>query len=283
VFASLTVLAPGLLGGSVAMAARSRAVAARIHVWSRRAETRASLRAVDWCDLVHETPEAAAAGSELVVVCAPVDQIAPLVERIGPRLAPGAIVTDVGSVKSEICRAATATLAGRDCTFVGSHPMAGSERTGHANAEADLFRGRTCFVTPLPDTSVAAIDRVVAFWRALDADVVTESPERHDEIVAHISHLPHVLASALCSFLAQGDPRWRELAGPGLRDTTRIAGSDAELWRSIFEQNQPEVVRAVSRFQDELQELQAAIANGDWFTVKATLERGRHYRAGLRG
>jgi cyclohexadieny/prephenate dehydrogenase len=283
VFETLTVLAPGLLGGSVAMAAGARGLARRLHVWSRRAETRESLRQVPWCDEVFDDPDTAVAGAGLVVVCAPVEHIAPLVERVASALAPGALVTDVGSVKGEICRHCTAAVAaaGRG-QFVGSHPMAGSDRVGHAHADADLFRGRACFVTPLADTPPAAVERIAAFWRALEAVVVQETPERHDEIVAHISHLPHLLASTLCSLLAQRDPRWRELAGPGLRDTTRIAGSDADLWRGILDENREQVLEALARFQDEIGAMRAALSARDAAAVRAILERGREYRAGLR-
>jgi len=280
VFATLTVLAPGLLGGSVAQAARSRGLARRIRVWSRRAETRADLKGLPWCDDVCDSAPAAAAGADLIVVCAPVGQIVPLVAQIAPALAQGALVTDVGSVKGAICRPAAAAVQGRG-HFVGAHPMAGSDRTGHVHADPELFRNRTCFVTPLPDTDENAADRVAAFWRALDADVVRETPDHHDEIVAHISHLPHVLAATLCNLLARRDARWRDFAGNGLRDTTRIAGSDAELWRGILELNRDEVLRAVRALQDDLEQVQAALANGDFHAVKMMLERARGYRTGL--
>jgi prephenate dehydrogenase len=280
-FDTLTILAPGLLGGSVAQAVRSRQIAKRIQLWSRRAETRASLRGLAWNDAVYDSPLEAVHGAGLVVVCAPVEQIVPLVSQIAPALAAGVLVTDVGSVKGAICRPAAAALQERG-HFIGAHPMAGGERTGHAHADPELFRNRTCFVTPLPDTDAVATDRVAAFWRALDANVIRETPERHDEIVAHVSHLPQILASTLCSFLAQRDPHWREVAGNGLRDTTRIAGSDAELWRGILELNRDEVLRAVRGLQDELQHLSSALANGDFLTVKSILERGRAYRAGLK-
>ncbi|MGH8018198.1 MAG: prephenate dehydrogenase/arogenate dehydrogenase family protein, partial [Opitutaceae bacterium] len=130
--ASLTVLAPGLLGGSVAKAVRSRGLARTIRIWSRRAETRAELREVEWCDEVHETSGSAVADSELVVVCTPVERIVPLIEQLAPHLRPGTIVTDVGSVKGAIVRHAASAVRGR-APFVGSQPMAGSDRTGHAN------------------------------------------------------------------------------------------------------------------------------------------------------
>ncbi|MGA3006875.1 MAG: prephenate dehydrogenase/arogenate dehydrogenase family protein [Opitutaceae bacterium] len=276
-FSQLTILAPGLLGGSVAKAVRARGVAKRIVVWARRPETRLQLREQPWCDTAAETAEAAANGASLVVIAAPVDRIVELTRLIAPHLAPGAIVTDVGSVKGEISRLGHDTL-GQRAHFVGSHPMAGSEKTGWEHAEADLFERRACFVTPLPKSNPAAVETVVKFWRDLGGEVTTLDPDAHDEIVAHISHLPQVLASSLCAFLAQKNPAWRNFAGGGLRDTTRIAASDPKLWRTILEQNRDEVLRALRQFQDELQALQASLANRDWFDVIARLERGKAYR-----
>jgi prephenate dehydrogenase len=278
---SLAILAPGLLGGSVAMAARHYSAASRITLWARRPEVRLKLRGQPWCDEVADSPEDAVRGARLVVVCAPVDHIVPLVRQIAPALAAGAIVTDVGSVKGEICRLATIALAGR-AHFVGSHPMAGSEKTGWEHGRADLFCRRTVFVTPLAETDAPAAAKVTAFWTALDADVATVAPDAHDEIVAHISHLPQVLASTLCAALARRDPRWRNHAGGGLRDTTRIAGSDSKLWKTILEQNRDEVLRALRAYQDELHGLERALANRDWFEVQAILERGRAYREQFR-
>jgi len=273
----ITILAPGLLGASVAQAARRLGATPRLTLWARRPETRLQLQGQPWCDRVADTPADAVQGAALVVVCAPVDQIGPLVAHIAPHLAAGTIVTDVGSVKGEICRAATITLKGR-AHFVGSHPMAGSEKTGWQHARADLFKGRTVFVTPLPETDAKAVERVAAFWTSLEADVATIEPDAHDEIVAQISHLPQVLASTLCAALARRDVRWRNFAGGGLRDTTRIAGSDPKLWKTILEQNRDEVLRAVRGYQEELHGLERALANRDWFEVQAILERGKAYR-----
>ena len=116
------------------------------------------------------------------------------------------------------------------------------------------------------------------FWAALESDVATVAPDVHDEIVAHISHLPQVLASTLCASLARRDPKWRNFSGGGLRDTTRIAGSDPELWRTILEQNRDEVLRALNAYENELHAFRSALANRDWFEVQAILERGKAYR-----
>ncbi len=275
--AQLTILAPGLLGASVARAARARGVASRIVLWARRPEVRLKLREQPWCDAVADTPAEAVHGAIIVVIAAPVDQIVPLLRQIAPHLAPGAIVTDVGSVKGEIARLGHAALPAH-AHFVGAHPMAGSEKTGWEHGSAGLFEHRTCFVTPLPESDPRAIAAVVGFWHDVGAETVTVDPDKHDEIVAHISHLPQILASNLCAFLAKKDPSWRNHAGGGLRDTTRIAASDPQLWRTILEQNRDEVLRALRQFEDELHGFQIALANRDYLEIAARLERGRAYR-----
>jgi len=277
VFDQIAILAPGLLGASVARAARHYGAAKAITLWARRPEVRLQLKGQPWCDRVADTPADAVKGAQLVIVCAPVDQIVALVRQISPALAPGAIVTDVGSVKGEICRLGHKALAPGH-HFVGSHPMAGSEKTGWEHGRADLFVRRAVFVTPLPETDAKAAEQVAAFWAALEADVASLEPDAHDEIVAHISHLPQVLASTLCASLARRDPKWRNFSGGGLRDTTRIAGSDPKLWKTILEQNRDEVLRAVRAYQEELHGMERALANRDWFEVQAILERGKAYR-----
>jgi cyclohexadieny/prephenate dehydrogenase len=276
-FDEIAILAPGLLGASVARAAHHYGVAKRTVLWARRPEVRLKLKDQSWCNRVADTPADAVRDAQLTVVCAPVDQIVALVKQIAHSLPPGAVVTDVGSVKGEITRLSHDALAPRHA-FVGSHPMAGSEKTGWEHGRADLFKGRAVFVTPLPETDPKAAERVAAFWTALESDVATVEPDVHDEIVAHISHLPQVLASTLCASLARREARWRNFAGGGLRDTTRIAGSDPKLWKTILAQNRDEVLRAVRAYQDELHGLERALANRDWFEVQAILERGRAYR-----
>jgi prephenate dehydrogenase len=276
----LTILAPGLLGASVAMAARQLGAARRIVIWARRPEVRVQLESASWCDAVHRDPEEAVRGAGLVVICAPVEHIAALARQVRPQLAAQAVITDVGSVKGVLCRELHADFssAGNGAVFVGSHPMAGSEKTGHENGSAQLFAGCACFVTPLPETPLAATETVVRFWRALGAEVATMHPDSHDEVVAHVSHLPHLVATALCTLLAARNSDWRNLAGPGLRDTTRIASGDAKLWRGILEENREEVLRALRGLQAELDLFHAALANRNSLELLALLERGKAWR-----
>jgi prephenate dehydrogenase len=281
VLEQLTILAPGLLGASVARAARARGLARRIVLWSRRPETRLQLRAQDFCDAVVDTPEEAVREASLVVLAPPVDRIAALAEQIAPALPAGALVTDVGSVKGDIARLGHGALRA-DTHFVPAHPMAGSDKNGWEHSTATLFENRVCFITPLPESNAGAVEAVAAFWQDLGMQVVSTSPDTHDEIVAHISHLPQILASTLCQFLDTKDHSWRNYAGGGLRDTTRIAGSDPVIWRAIIEHNRDEILRALHQYQDELQAFASALANRDYLEVQARLERARSYRGGLR-
>lgn len=273
----LTILAPGLLGSSVARTAHALGLAKKVVVWARRTETRLELRNQPWCHQVFDTAEEAVHDASLVVLAPPVDSIVPLARQIANHLREGAVVTDVGSVKGELCRHARNALS-RHGVFVGAHPMAGSERTGWQAGTENLFARRTCFVTPEQDTPDQARDLVIRFWHDLGMEVVTVTPDKHDEIVAHISHLPQVLASTLCAFLAGRDESWRNFAGGGLRDTTRIASSDPAMWRPILKANREEILRALRAYQDDLHAFTTALANGDDIEISAQFERGKSYR-----
>lgn len=276
-FEQMTILGPGLLGASLAMVAKDRGLVKSVHTWSRRIETRAKSAAQSWCDSVFDNPSCACKGSDLVVVCTPVETIVPLLEEVRTALAPGALVTDVGSTKSLICRKAANTTP-TAVTYIGSHPMAGSERSGMENADINLFKSATCLVTPLSDTPVEKIAKLISFWEAIDMHIATVSPEKHDEIVAHISHLPHLLASTLCSLLSTKDPSWGHFSGGGLKDCTRVAAGDPGLWKQILKQNREEVIRAINGLEDELHRLKTALINKETHTLVSILERGKDYR-----
>lgn len=262
-------------------ALRERGLVERLTTWSRRAETRLKCEGKPWCDAVYSTALEAVDGADLVVVCLPVEYIVSTLEAIKPALKPGCLVTDVGSTKSLICRHSQAIMP-KDVDFIGSHPMVGSEKTGPESGYAELFQGGACFVTPLVDTTPAVIEKTIRLWKAVGMEVGSASPEQHDEIVAHISHLPHFLASTLCSYLATQDGDWKNFAGAGLRDTTRIASGDPALWKSIASQNREEILRALDGFEEELQRFRSALHNEKWFEIINLLERGKVYRDRLR-
>ena len=276
-FAQITILGPGLLGASLAMAAKERGLTPRVVAWSRRAETRALCGQQAWCDAVCETPEEAVKGSDLVVICTPVETIPPLLEQVSSHLEPGALVSDVGSTKTQICERANRAI-GAQASFIGSHPMAGSEQTGLSNATSTLFEHAACILTPETNASAALLERLTDFWEALGMHVATTTPEQHDKIVAHVSHLPHLLASVLCGYLSKQRRRLAGTLGAGLRDCTRVASGDPDLWLQILEQNRDEVLGAIDGLEAQLQDFKQALREKDARSVKDLLQQAKIYR-----
>ncbi|MCZ6674644.1 MAG: prephenate dehydrogenase/arogenate dehydrogenase family protein [Verrucomicrobia bacterium] len=276
-FGKVCILAPGLLGASVAMACKKNRVAQTTHIWSRRASSRAKLIGQPWCDEIFASPGEAAEEADLVVICSPVDFIVPLYNEIRQSMKPGALVTDVGSTKSLICRQIHAAADPR-VHFIGAHPMAGSEKTSMDYACDSLFHNRPCIITPLEDSNEIATKRIIQFWKSIGAVTFIKTPEDHDEIVAHISHLPHLIAASLCQFLDKHPSDWEQLTSTGLRETTRIASGDPGMWKAIIETNREEIKRALSGYQDDLQRIQSALTNGNMVELVSILEKGKNFR-----
>ncbi len=276
-FQQMCIIGPGLLGASLAIAAKQQGLAASVCAWSRRPETREKCLRQAWCDQVADTAAEAVAGADFVVLCTPVATIPGLLEAIAPALRKGALVTDVGSTKAIIVKSGQAHLS-KNAHFIGAHPMAGSEQGGMEHARSNLFTGATCFVTPLPENPPEVVEKLVKFWEALNMRVVSIDPEMHDQVVAHISHLPHLLASSLCAYLATKDGSWGNYAGGGLRDTTRIASGDAALWRDILTENRAQVLGAIEGFEATLSTLKARLSAADDESVKALLAEGKTFR-----
>lgn len=279
---TLAILGSGLIGASVLRAAKERGLARRLVAWDLLPANRDFCVASGWADSAPADLADAVREADLVVIATPADTVGDLAERIAKHLKPGALVTDAASTKGHIARVAHAAMPeGRH--FVGAHPMAGSEKNGPGAARADLFEGRACFITPLSGrTGRDAVDRVSGFWKSLGTNPVETGPDDHDEIVAHISHLPHLAAVALASTLADKPDFWRDSSGGGLRDTTRIAGGDPEIWRAILMENRHEVARAVGAFEAELRALRESLESNDARVLTRTLDRAREWRAGLK-
>ncbi|MDR1145659.1 MAG: prephenate dehydrogenase/arogenate dehydrogenase family protein [Verrucomicrobiales bacterium] len=242
---TVTVIAPGLLGGSILKTLRRAAPATRLKVYARREATRLAVSAAGLADTVSASPAEAAADSDLVILCTPVHAMRGVVEELLPALAPSAIVTDVGSVKAPVHAALAPLLAGR-AHWIGSHPMAGAEQSGLAAARDNLFADTVTILTPAPDADRDAVARLRDFWATLGARALTLTPARHDELVAEISHLPHLLAALLVSTVSDDS---LPLAGPGFRDATRIAASPPELWSEILQTNRAATISALEKFQ----------------------------------
>ena len=270
-FSRVAVLGLGLLGGSLAWAARGRGVAAEVIGATRSDAARARALRDGAVDAVQD-PEQAVAGAELIVLATPITAMPELLRRVAPRLADGAIVTDVGSVKGPLAEVLPGLLPAR-ARYVGSHPMAGSHERGMEAAQPDLFEGAPCVVcAPAGD---ADAERVAAFWQAVGCRVVRRDPERHDLEVAWMSHVPHALAFAFAAALAGAPPGAREVAGPGFRDFTRIAHSDPELWADIFHANHKALTAPLQAARNAFEALCSAIEAGDAEAILRLLESAR--------
>lgn len=264
---TLLVSGLGLMGGSLAAAAT--AAGWRVLLHHRRPEPIAQAARRGWGE---PDPELARArDADLAVACTPVEHVAATARALAAA-APGAAITDVGSVKGAIC-SGLADLAGR---FVGSHPMCGSHLQGVANADPGLYRGATAIVTPVPGNPPQAVAQVERLWRDLGCRVVRLDPAAHDRAVAVASHLPHVLANGAARRLT---PEAAPLCAGGFRDVTRVAGAGAELWQGILAGNRAEVAAAVRAAAADLLAFAAALERDDRAQVRAWLDGGRAGRA----
>jgi prephenate dehydrogenase len=259
----LAVVGVGLLGGSVALGARKLGLAREIVGVGRDAARLAPARDAGVVDHVTTDVAAGVRDADFVLLAATVAANEALLGVVWDAASPGALVTDVGSTKRGIVRVAATLPPARGLTFVGSHPMAGSERSGWKAARADLFAGATVIVTPDERPEAGGVKRVSTFWEGLGARVSTLDADVHDRTVAAISHLPHLVAVALVDAVAASIPGAFAFAGRGFKDTTRIAAGDARMWQEIFVANSDALTVSVRAFRTALDSLLARIEAGD--------------------
>ena len=266
----LTILGPGLLGGSIGLAARHVKAAERIVIWARRPEAVDQAWKLGAADEATENLEKAAEHyrASMAGLATPIGAMQALAEKMKPSLPDGCVVTDVGSVKYPVVSALTHALSGK-ARFVGSHPMAGSEQSGIDAARRDLFQDAVCIVTPRKDTDPVALRLVFDFWKTLGCSVATLTPEMHDAIVAQVSHLPHLVAAALVNVVCAGGSKPLNFVGPGFKDVTRVASGTTEMWTEICLENRDEIGRA-------------ALKNADAVELRAMLKQAKHFRDELR-
>jgi prephenate dehydrogenase len=265
-FDIIAILGVGLLGGSLGMAAHKHGLAKRVIGIGRneaRLDRAKQLQAIDEYTLDWG---AGVAEADLVVVCTPVLDIVPTIEGLAPFLKSGAVVTDVGSVKTEVVTGSEAATP-KGVHFVGGHPMAGSEQSGVDAARADLFEKATYIITPTDRTNLSAMRRLLQFVRSLGANALVMSPEEHDYAAALISHVPHVLAGAALRLANHAELEHPgdvfSMAAGSFRDLTRVAGSSPVLWRDICLSNRDAIVTALGQFEEALAAMREVIAAGD--------------------
>ncbi|HUB66582.1 MAG TPA: prephenate dehydrogenase/arogenate dehydrogenase family protein [Candidatus Methylacidiphilales bacterium] len=244
----MTIIGPGLIGGSLALALTERKLADRLVVYARSKSALIELQSA--CPGAELTTDAKQAlkDADMVVLCIPIESMFAFVAPVAHLFKSSAVVTDVGSVKSRVERD-LAPLLINNAHWIGSHPMAGSEKSGFGAARANLFDGATVVITPTAKTSLVADKRAEEFWRAVGGCVVRVDPETHDNYVAQISHLPHLVAAALVN---HSSTEARELAGGGFRDTTRVASGSPELWTEILAANAKPLVKNIDDFIHQL-------------------------------
>ncbi len=274
----LTIVGVGLIGGSVGLAAKARGVARTVVGVGRDDRTLARAAAGGAIDTYTTDIREGVAAADLVVVCTPVDRVAADVIASCHAAPPRCVVTDAGSTKGNILAAVTAKLPVGGAVFVGSHPLAGSEKKGAAHARADLFDGRLVVVTPVPDTDPEAAAVVDLFWRSLGAQVRRMGVAEHDLALAVTSHLPHAAAAALA---ATTPVEYLALTAGGFRDCTRVAAGDPDLWAAIFAANRPAVLGALDTFLASLADFRAALSAGDTRAVAAWLLAAKQVRDAL--
>ena len=274
---TVSIVGVGLIGASIGQAVLRRALADEVIGIARRQTTLRAARRVGAVSHTTIDLDRGVAQAELIIVCTPVATIPDLVRQIAQACPEGALISDVGSTKSRIVAALDDGLP-RGCRFLGSHPLAGSEKTGPSYSDANLFEGRVTIITPTRNTRAEDFDAMEDFWTGLGSVVIRMSPDEHDKALAMTSHFPHLMAALLAGILPEP---WFRLTGTGFLDTTRIAAGDVEMWKQICMQNRENLVNTCQTFADELGRLARALAAGDENTLEQILLRGKKNRDAL--
>ena len=283
-FNKLALIGVGLIGSSIALGARQHGLAKHIAISTRKAETLAEAKALNLGDSYFMDAAEAVAGADLVILCTPVGAFESVARHVASCLEPGAILTDVGSVKGHVLET-VGPLVPEGVHFVPGHPMAGTEYSGPSAGFPSLFEGRWCMLTPLPEVDSAAVDRLAAFWRALGSDIEVMDAAHHDLVVAITSHVPHLIAYNIVGTAddleAVSKSEVIKFSAGGFRDFTRIAASDPVMWRDVFLTNREAVLEMLGRFLDDLDDLKDAVDKGDGAKLEELFTRTRAIRRSI--
>jgi len=276
-YQKVAILGPGLLGGSIALALKKNELAGNVSVWGRREE---SVREVLDCEVADEASTSlkeVCSDAELVILCTPFGVMESISSDMLPFLSPETVVTDVASVKGPVDRQLAPLFKGK-ARWIGSHPMAGSEKSGLQAASATLFNNACCILTPSEHSSAEAETTVHDFWTLLGARIVKLSPDDHDRLVAQISHLPHLLAALLVEAV---DPKALPLAGGGFRDTTRIAAGPAPMWTEILLSNREAVLGGLAALERQIGQARELLNGKDEKGLQELLSRANDVRKSI--
>jgi prephenate dehydrogenase len=257
-FSKVSIIGPGLLGGSLALALHRDFPTVRVSVWARRAEAAREVLDRGIASEATTDLKTAVNGADLVILCVPIGAMEEVATQIQPHLREDAVVTDVGSVKAPVVEALMARLGTQ---FVGSHPMAGSEQVGLDAARPDLFNGAVCIVTPDEKTDPVRLASVSGFWSDLGCRVASLAPAEHDEVAALISHLPHLVAATLVNLVCARNPDAFQFCGSGFRDTTRVASGPPAMWAEILDGNRQAMAKSVESLIHMLREVEEQLHN----------------------
>lgn len=284
-FQRVALIGFGLIGSSIARACRARDdMAGTIVASARSAETLATVARLGIADVIEADPGRAVADADLVILCTPVGVLAEVTAAIAPHLKPGAVLSDVGSTKGSVIRD-MAPHVPKGVHFVPAHPIAGTEFSGPEAGFAELFQGRWCIVTPLPDTDPQAVTRLEEFWRRTGSMVASMDPASHDRVLAVVSHLPHLIAFTIVNTADHLEQEMKEkvldFAASGFRDFTRIAASDPVMWRDVFLNNREALLEMLARFTEDVQAMARAVRRGEAEYIEDSIRRGRKLRRAL--
>ncbi len=283
-FPRVALIGFGLIGGSIARAARAQGLAGEIVTTARSAKTRKRVKELGIVDRVVDTNAEAVKDADLVILCIPVGSCGAVAQDIAPHLKAGAIVSDVGSVKGAVVRDMAAHLP-HNVHFVPAHPVAGTEHSGPDSGFAELFINRWCILTPPADTDKAAVEKLASFWRSIGANVEVMTPDHHDLVLAVTSHLPHLIAYTIVGTADEledvTEAEVLKFSAGGFRDFTRIAASDPVMWRDVFLTNKDAVLEMLGAFQEDLSKLTRAIRRGDGEALFDHFTRTRAIRRGI--
>ncbi len=283
-FNRIALIGVGLIGSSISHAVRRAGLAAQIVGHARTAETRATALRLGLIGEAFATAADAVKGADLVILCVPVGVCGAVAAEIGPHLEPGAIVTDVGSVKGAVVRDCVPHIP-PGVQFIPGHPIAGTENSGPESGFAELFDNRWCILTPLPGADQAAVDKLKALWLGMGSNVDLMDVEHHDLVLAITSHVPHLIAYNIVNTAAHlgrvTDTEVIQYSAGGFRDFTRIAASDPTMWRDVFLNNKDATLEMLGRFQEDLTVLQRAIRYGDGETLFKLFSDARQIRRGI--